>query len=444
MKMKTKAILLICLLVVAICVISGCAKKSLFESYDDDGFTVSVRFDANGGTMMTQVTAIIDTFNIANMNTNANGEVEIALLNPTDENRGTGNVCTPSYAQTGYYLAGWYTERTEDPDGEGYVYSNPWNFETDRVHVKADGTYSASEPVLTLYAVWKPLLQVQVYDRATNELLSTITYDPTQETVRMPEWKPEGSGSIYMNKLPEKSGYTFDKSYYDAEGTQLIDTATLVHPAETDEEATVMKIYVDWLEGEWYHIYSAKQLARKADPKGNYVICADLDFSKTDWPTEFMYGKFEGSIQTLNGEHFTLSNINVAQSMDKSNAGLFGWISESAQISNVTFENVTFTIQKGSIKQCYYGLFAGSISESAQIDNVSVTNSTLLIDSSIATTKDQLYSNYLIGLVCADGNSQCLTEAQISCSVTGNNGAFTVVQDGNVVTILVLPGETNS
>lgn len=444
MKMKTKAILVICLLLVALCVVCGCSKKSVFETNDDDGYTVSVRFDANGGTMMTQVTAIVDSFNIADMKTNANGEVEIPLLDPMDEDRGNGNVCTPSYAQSGYYLAGWYSERTEDPNGEGYVYSNPWNFSTDRVRVKKDGVYTSAEPVLTLYAVWKPLLQVEVYDRLSNTLLDTITYDPTQEKVNLPEWKTDGTGTgaIDMNDLPEKSGYTFDKAYYDAEGTQLIDTAVLIHTAETDENATKMKIYVDWLEGEWFHIYSAKQLTRAADPKGNYVICSDLDFTKADWPTKFMYEKFEGTIQTMNGEQFTLRNITAVQKSDKPNAGLFGAIGETADISNITFDNVTFIIEKGSIKQCYYGLFAGIISENAKFENVSVLNSKLQIDSSIACTKDEPYGNYLIGLVCADGNALCLDQAQITCSISNDSGKFTIALDGNTVTIIAT--ESNS
>lgn len=434
--MKTKAILLICLVVVALCVISGCADKSIFESYDDDGYTVSVRFDANGGTMMTQVTAIVDSFNIADMKTNSNGEVEIPLLDPTDARRGNGNVCAPSYAQSGYYLAGWFAERTEDPDGEGYVYSKPWNFETDRVFVKAGDSNTSAEPVLTLYAVWKPLLKVEVFDRATNtQIGKTIEYDPTQETIRMPEWRADGNGAIDMNDLPENKGYTFDAAYYDIEGTKPIDTEILIHSAESDEDATSMKIYVDWLEGEWYHIYTAKQLARQADPKGNYIICADLDFSKTDWPTEFMYGKFEGSIQTMNDEQFTLSNITAVQTLDKPNAGLFGAITETAQISNIRFENVTFTIQKGSIKQCYYGLFSGNISDNAMIQNVSITNGQLLIDSAIATTKE-LYANYRIGLVCADGNNLCLDQAQITCTIVNDSGRFTIGLDGNTVNII--------
>lgn len=432
MKMKTKAILLICLLVVAMCVISGCTEKSIFETYDEDGYTVSVRFDANGGTMMTQVTAIVDTFNINQMTPNSNGEVEIALLNPTDSRRGNGNVCNPSYSESGYYLAGWYTERTENPNGEGYVYSNPWNFETDRVRVNPNEENSSSKPVLTLYAVWKPLLQVEIYDRATNTKLETLSYDPNQEQIRMPEWKKEGTGSIDMNDFPKKDGYTFDVAYYDAEGTKPVTTDVLVHTAESDEAATSMKLYVDWLEGEWYRIYNAKQLARNADPMGKYVICDNLDFDGVKWPTEFMYNKFEGTIQTLDNQSFSLSNINVEHDREASNAGLFGWITENAEISNISFDNVTFTIKKATAKQCYYGLFSSSVAESAKIENVSITNSQLVVD---LTNKQPSYDNYVIGLVCAMGNNQCLTTAEITCSSEQTDN-YIISVDGNAVTII--------
>lgn len=432
MKMNIRAILLICLLVVAMCVISGCADKSIFETYDEDGYTVSVRFDANGGTMMTQVTAIVDTFNVSEMTTNSKGEVEIALLNPTDSRRGNGNVCRPTYSESGYYLAGWYTERTENPDGEGYIYSNPWDFETDRVLVNPDDSISSSKPVLTLYAVWKPLLQVEIYDRETNTILETLSYDPTQEQIEMPEWKKEGTGAIDMNDFPKKDGYTFDVAYYDADGKQPIDTDVLIHTAESNPDATSMKIYVDWLEGEWYHIYNAKQLSRTADANGKYVICDNLDFTGVKWPAEFMYNKFEGTIQTLDNQPFTLSNITAEHTSDNSNAGLFGWITENAHISNISFDNVTFAIKKATTKQCYLGLFSSNVAENATIENVSVINSQLVID---LPTKLPSYDKYIIGLVCAQGNTQCLTNAEITCSPEETDN-FTISVDGNVVTII--------
>ncbi len=435
MKMKFRPIVLLCLLIGTLLALSGCSGKSVYESFDEDGFSVSIRFDANGGTMMNQVESIVDTFNIADMKPNADGKIEIALLNPADSRRGSVNVCKPSYPESGYYLAGWYSERTENPDGEGYIYANPWNFDTDRVSVDANGKYSASEPVITLYAVWKPLLTVEIIDRATNELMDTIQYDPTLDEIRMPEWKRDSTrGNISMNGIPGKDGYTFDCAYYDLEGTRLIDTPVLVHTAESDPDATAMKIYVDWLEGEWYHIYSAKQLSRSADCNGNYVIFDNLDFSKVEWPKEFMNEEFNGTIQTVNGEVFKLSNITFQQdNVEVTKSGLFLNINESASISDVTFDNVVFTLKKGTTKNdCAYGLFASNIADGATLTNVSITNSQMLISPEIAPNV-----HYNIGLICADGNWSAIDTSGITCTVMEGNPSwnFTVRVDGNTVII---------
>ena len=61
MKLKTKTLLLICLSLCAMLLISGCAEKNEYEICDEEGFNVSIRFDANGGSMMNQVPAIVDT-----------------------------------------------------------------------------------------------------------------------------------------------------------------------------------------------------------------------------------------------------------------------------------------------------------------------------------------------------------------------------------------------
>lgn len=434
MNMKNRTILLICLMLGAVLLFCGCSGKTVYENFDEDGYSVSVRFDANGGTMMNQVSSIVDTYNISEMKPNSEGKIEIALLDPTDERRGSVNICKPSYPESGYYLSGWFTERTADPDGEGYIYSNPWNFDTDRVLVDPNADHQASEPVVTLYAVWKPLLTVEVYDRATNELMQSIQYDPTLEQIRMPEWKEDSSrGTIDMNELPGKDGYTFDCAYLDLEGTQVIDTPTLIHTAESDSDATTMKIYVDWLEGEWYHIYSAKQLSRSANLNGNYVICKDLDFAKVEWPMDFLTGEFNGTIQTVDGEPVTLSNISFQQTnVETTQMGLFMSIGENASISDVCFDNVTFTLQKGTTKNgCAYGLFAGSISSGAALAGVTITNSQLRISPELAPN-----AKYTIGLICASGSWEQIDPSGISCSVVdGAESWFTVTVEDNSVII---------
>lgn len=419
MKMRMRSILLICLLLGTLLFISGCSgAKTPYQVNDEDSFNVSVKFDANGGTFTTNVTVIMDSYNISDMDTNANGEAQIPLLSPDDAQRGSGNSFAP--VKNGHFLLGWYAERAEDPDGDGYIYSKKWDFATDRLTVAADGTYSASEPVMTLYAVWAPLFQIEFYDLGTDTLLDTYSYDPTLTEVAVPSWDIE-KGTIDMEKFPKKIDHTFNGAYYDKEGTQPVTTTTVEHIAVIDEiTGTVtdptMKLYVDWLEGEWYHIYTAEQFKNNASLRGNYVIHADLDFADVVWTDTLMHGNFTGSIQ---GNGHTFKNITAIQTQNSKNyAGLFGNVTESARFTDVTFDNVTFTIQKGTrVVGTNFGLFAGYISESAQIENVDITNSTLGIDSGIYYTGD---SDYIIGLVCAAGNTSVIDHSGITCTAVGD------------------------
>ena len=107
-------------------------------------------------------------------------------------------------------------------------------------------------------------------------------------------------------------------------------------------------VYMDLLEGEWYQIYNAEQFIKNARPKGNYVIHADLDFEGEIWPSSLMYGNFAGAIQ---GNGHKISNVVIEQTNNsKLCSGLFGQLTETAVISDLTLENVTFTIAGSSLQ----------------------------------------------------------------------------------------------
>lgn len=433
MNNRVRSVLLICLLLGTLLVISGCAgSKTPYQVNDEENFNVSVKFDANGGTFTTNVTVIVDSFNISSLQTDAKGDAQIAILSPDDAQRGSGNSFTPVLKD--HFLVGWYAERTPSADGEGYVYSKKWDFDKDRVAVSSQGEYSASEPVMTLYAVWAPLFQIEFYDLGTDSLVDTLTFDPSLTQIFVPSWDME-KGSIDMESFPEKKGYTFNGAFYDKEGTQPVDTETVDHIAKIDDATgTVtdhtMKLYVDWLEGEWYHIYTAKQFRNNASLSGNYVICEDLDFSDEIWPTALMHGNFTGSIQ---GNGHSFKNITAKQTNNsKSYAGLFGNVTDSARFTDVTFDNVTYTIEAGTrVVGTNFGLFAGYISDAAAFENVTIANSILQIDSGIYYTKD---SDYIIGLVCAMGDLDAIDHSGITCQAVGD-APETVkinVEDGQV------------
>ena len=186
-----------------------------------------------------------------------------------------------------------------------------------------------------------------------------------------------------------------------------------------------MKFYVEWTEGEWFHIYNADQFIKNAGASVNYVIYEDLDFEGKIWPTSFATGNFAGTIE---GGGHKITNVSVEQTNNsKPYAGLFGQITEKAKISDVSFENVTFTIKSGTrVAGASYGLFAGLVSEGSVVENVSVKGGKIAVDSGCYFATD----DYVIGLVCGMG-AVPVEYSDISCEVTGDNPEkIEISQDG--------------
>ncbi|MBR4880436.1 MAG: hypothetical protein IKU19_00780, partial [Clostridia bacterium] len=365
LKNKTLRAFVFAVIVILACLmISGCADgRTPYEINNSEGYTVSVKYDANGGIFTTNTSVIVDSFD-------PKTATEIALLSPDDAARGNDAFTA---INNGHFLAGWYTERIEEADGS-YSYSGKWDFETDRVEVDASAEYTADEPVMTLYAAWIPMFSIEFYNTDDSSLNGTYTFDPnTVSEITVPTLNEE-TGAVDMFQFPERPGFTFEKVYYDENATVAIDSTAILHPGVVDYEKgtatdTTLKLYVEWTEGEWYHIYNVDQFLDNASVKGNYEIHADLDFTDKNWPTSFMYGKFSG---VINGNGYTLKNIDLEQTNNsKENAGLFGCLTETAQINDVKFENVTFTMKAGTRKvgSCF-GLFAGRILADAKINNV--------------------------------------------------------------------------
>lgn len=430
MKQKFKS-LVFCLLALSfVLLLSGCGEAATpYETNNKDGYSVSVKYDANGGTFTTNTSVIVDSFN-------TDGKSEIALILP-DDSRRENDAFTAT--KNGHFLAGWYKERVETTDDYGnktYTYSGKWDFEKDLLKIDKNKAYSADEPALTLYAAWVPMFEIEFYSLDSGELIDTMQFDPTSEKqLQVPVWDEE-TGAVEMFDFPKREGYTFNKAYFDAEGTNELSGETLTHPGVVNlENATatdsVLKLYVDWHEGEWYHIYTVDQFIESASLNGNYELFADLDFKDEIWPTTFMYGNFGGVIK---GNGHTIKNVEFTQTNNsKVNAGLFGHITDTASISDLSFENITFTIKAGTRKVgTSYGLFAGTLSDKASITNVNILNSHLQIDSSCYFGVD----DYTIGLACGMGDSSKLTSAQIDCTAVGDEPeTVKITTNGNEVTV---------
>ena len=418
---------------------AGCAHEPTpYQVNDGDNYNVSVKFDANGGTFTTNTAIIVDSYNLSEVALGSDGMAQIALLSPDNKNRGN-DAFMP--ANNGYFLAGWYAQRTDtgavDANGKPvYSYSGKWDFENDLLSLDPKGSYSAETPVLTLYAAWVPLFRVDFYELGSGEALSSYAFNPLEvEQIPVPQWDTQ-TGAIEMYKFPERSGHTFNAAYYDAEGKQPVNTGMLNHPGAVDEatgtaQNAELAVYVDYTEGEWYHIYNVEQFLKNASVAGSYVIHADLDFTDKIWPSSFMYGNYSGTIQ---GNGHIFKNISLAQTNNsKINAGLFGNLTENASVSDVTFENVTFTIKAGTrMVGTNFGLLAGTVSNGAKLTGVQVLRSRLLIDSGCYFGVD----DYSIGLVCGMGDASVVAQPQITCEATGDKPESVVITvDGNTVTL---------
>lgn len=430
MKQKFKSLFFGLLALSFVLLLSGCGEAATpYETNNNDGYSVSVKYDANGGTFTTNTSVIVDSFN-------TDGKSEIALILPDDSRRGNDAFTA---TKNGHFLAGWYKERVETTDDDGnkiYTYSGKWDFEKDLLKIDKNKAYSADEPALTLYAAWVPMFEIEFYSLDSGELIDTMQFDPTGEKqLQVPVWDEE-TGAVEMFDFPKREGYTFNKAYFDAEGTNELSGETLTHPGVVNlENATatdsVLKLYVDWHEGEWYRIYTVDQFIESASLNGNYELFADLDFEDEIWPTTFMYGNFGGVIK---GNGHTIKNVEFTQTNNsKVNAGLFGHITDTASISDLSFENITFTIKAGTRKVgTSYGLFAGTLSDKASITNVNILNSHLQIDSSCYFGVD----DYTIGLACGMGNSSKFTSAQIDCTAVGDEPeTVKITTNGNEVTV---------
>jgi len=449
MKLKTKAVVLALLCLTFLAFATGCSNPWItpYEINDSENYTVSVKFDANGGMFGSNpdTAVIVDSYNPDELPVNDKGMSEITLLSPDDERRGKNDAC--SVTRSGYFFVGWYETRNEIKGEDGkitYTYANKWDFEKSRVTLDAKKEYSSEAPVKTLYAAWLPLFELEVYDATSGKLLTTTEFDPTENNeFVLPAWDTD-SGTMEMNDFTEREDYTFEAAYLDEALENLIDASSIIHPGEINyENATAVsptfKIYTTWKEGNWFRIESAKQFMDNASVNGNYEIHADLDFEGIAWKDSLSKGTFTG---TIIGNNHTIKNISCVRTSDNVYTGLFGSISESATICDITFENVTVTLNTGTGKTgAAMGILAGHISESATVENVTLKNSTLLLGKDRSDRPCNFRTeDYSLGLVCGMGDLTGITYEGLECKYAeGVTETYVITIDDNTVILTDAP-----
>ena len=393
-------------------IITKCdGNPSPYEQYENEGYNVSVKFDANGGVFTTNTSIIVDSYNLDKLPDADDGRKSISLLDPADAIRG-GQAYQA--AKVGYHLAGWYATRTEVKDNEGnvigYTYSNKWDFSSSRYYIKADGNYSIDKSVLTLYAAWVPDFTYEFYavdDAGNLSLLGTKAMNPTQSTdIRLPSFN-EATGGTDANDFPYISDMTYNGVYSDPACTVPVDTDVIQHHGIFDVNTaqvsnTTMKIYCKMLDGMHFRISSADQLIENAYLNGVYTLADNLDFEGKNWPEIFTTGNFSGAII---GNGYTISNVTLEQNDNSvTNFGLFGQIVDGARIENLKLDNITVNVKAGSrLSEPKFGIIAGLISDGADVRGVKLSNSEILIYTKSTVSMTILKPEY--GLVCGIGQT---------------------------------------
>ncbi len=394
--------------------LTACKKRdNPYLKNENDGYSVNVRYDANGGSFATNTSVVVDSYNPDDFPSG-----KLPLVAP--ENKTFRGDKAQTAQNNGFILAGWYTERTPVLDGEGnhldynggiasetgltpaYTFGGHWDFASDRLDLS-----TLEGNTLTLYAAWVPEFYFEFYDVSTGEKLGESIASVGEE-ITLPALNT-ATGKVDANSFPSLIGKTYDvgKIYTDKDGTAAV-SGKITHSGSINlenatAEGAVMKLYADLLDGEWYWISNADQLINNANPSAHYVIQSDLDFEGKSWP---LSSSFSGVIE---GNNHKICNISIKQNSYANLAGIFKTVTRTAVITDLTFENAVLEINAGYNKEIglSYGLFAGKIEEGATLRGIGITGKMIFSAEALngSITKDN--GDYTVGLVAGTGYEFC-------------------------------------
>ncbi len=428
--MKTKIISLIMAVftISAILSLASCEKETAFDKLDSKGYTISVKFEANGGDIKGSKSNLLNAFNPKDFEVNEDGKIEIQLLAPDDERRGESNKLT--FSKPGESFVGWYKERipVNGVDGkDGYTYSGLWNFETDRLVLDPNGDYTSAENQLTLYAAWVPKFTFNVYTKdedGKSVLLETVD----AFKLDLPVWE-DGEPRIDMGDIGTRKGYTFDKAYFDEDCTDPIDVETLrgkINMENGTLENKVINLYTTWLSGTHIYIYTEQHM-RLVTSDAVCHLMNDLDFENSTWTLNSL--KFGGIFY---GNGHKISNVTLETTFANTSNGMFADITSSAKFKDVSFENISHTVNVGRVKaDNSFGLFAGKVASDAVFDNVSISGE-LLFGTDCNNLANYENISYGIGVFASNGTPIGIDVSNINVDIVDKeNSDFTISESTN-------------
>lgn len=346
MKLK-KGFLLSLLCMFSLFLLVGCQKEK-----DYSGYTYAV-FCLEGGAYQEAVPLSGSINQLCVLDENG----ECYLFDPNQ--LGDGNVIT----RNGYTLDGWY--RTKVGEGDDAVYSNPWDFEKDKM--TKDG--------VTLYAKWKKVINHGYdlyYKNEQGEDILIYSYNVA-------------NGAKFNDLLNQAAAYgkrnhkTF-YGYFDSFGEEWDNNYAL--KVEDPEIATRVKVYARFIDNadngkDWILVREASDLSNLSNTDNNIYLMNDIDMEGKSLSFKDFKGVFEGNNHAI--KNFSISyetgfnaleNDAVTDEPNRLHIGLFRKLS-NATVQNVKFENVTCVVEAGYSRIAYIHVspFAVEI-ENSTIQNV--------------------------------------------------------------------------
>ena len=423
----------------ALCIgAASCGTPTKDDEMANQGYVISVTYDLSEGLLSNRPGSITSYYDPEKFQADINGEISFKLDDPSKMEE-------VSLSKLGYSFVGWYTDREIVKNGDGkvvsesgivltenfdgtyyyvnekgdkietvpaYTYSGLWDFNTmELTYNAAEHTATNGRYMFTLYAGWISHFQFEYMQKVDGEWQSfaTTSFDyldnqtasGDKDTIWIPRWQNTQTQSGAMNyahayasdaystfNFPKVNGKTFFKAYADPECTQEI-TDSIRHSGTIQMDPCkaindVQKVYVQFTEGEQYRITTADELCDNGNANGYYQILNDLDLTGKKWPTAFSTGTFNGKFYAADGTNgVTIENVCVTIDTDYTEyGGLFGCVSETALIKDVTFKNATLEIKKAYNTEkdsTSIGLFAGWIEEDADVSGVKVEDGVMKV-----------------------------------------------------------------
>ena len=325
--MKNKILILLALTIVLLATVVGC--KAADNSLEGKNI---VTFELSGGTLKYSTSSTKTKINFAYY-------PGTYIIAPED-------IYGYELSRSGYDFTGWYTSADCLP-GELWDFNTPFNTET-----------------LTLYAGWKESISYTY----------TLYYtDENGEVVTLDSYFVEAGDTFsdWRGFAKKRAGYTPLAFYSDKELTTPWDTS-FAHPGG-DEDLNI-EVYVSYIEGDWTLVATYAQFLSAINNNKNIYLTQDIDGAGAEFYNKSFSAKIEGN-------NFAISNLNVVKTGTiRYYCSMFTTLGEGAEIKNVSFTNVTFTLDNVNETVASSGVNIAALARSsngAVIENVTVTGQVL-------------------------------------------------------------------